>query len=597
MRQAIRWAMVLTVVAVGLAQNPAVTSVIEAAGQIPPGFPTYGLPPGGVLRIAGSNLGPQSAVQNYPAFPLDTQLGGASVKVRAGGREIDALMMSASATLILAILPSDTPLGNGTLTVTNQGRTSAAVNIRVANAVGIFTLNARGTGPALVLNSRFEPVTIFNPARPDEPVLLLLNTTGDAVTINPAADAGPRIEKAMRREPDRDAEQEPRLIAPGAFKVQDRTVPPLLFGSLFPGLSFFVFRVPTGILGCHVPIRFERDAARSVLPSNVASISIALPANRVCDDPVGMTMTQRLDLLARAERPATPAGAREASGRDELFTDRINRLEFVRDYGFSRDVFNSGGSFSAFIAKAFYEEDAIILQFFKDSFQTSYGCYLETNLLGVGGPAFARLVGAGFLNLGPQVMLRTTSLSAVESLPRLTTNNVYQFIALTNIFGGAFDITVDVPGAGSILAYRPVFKFPFALPTSPYQVRTPQLMTTGQTINSSQDFLILFQNLPVRPNHVIKAELTLPAGGNRAGAIRGTCIYPAGPEIVIPAWLLSYFPTSSPNTLNMTLIYMANRPMETTGIPERIGIVDAYDRIFTQLTGIPFVNNSFATTP
>jgi uncharacterized protein (TIGR03437 family) len=52
---------------------------------------------------------------------------------------------------VAAVLPSTTPVGTGTITVTNNGQTSAAAQIQVVqSAVGILTQNQAGTGQAVV---------------------------------------------------------------------------------------------------------------------------------------------------------------------------------------------------------------------------------------------------------------------------------------------------------------------------------------------------------------------------------------------------------------------------------------------------------------
>ena len=54
---------------------------------------------------------------------------------------------------LAAVLPSDTPVGEGTLVVNFDGQTSAPVSITVVkSAFGIFTRNQAGFGPAIVQN-------------------------------------------------------------------------------------------------------------------------------------------------------------------------------------------------------------------------------------------------------------------------------------------------------------------------------------------------------------------------------------------------------------------------------------------------------------
>ena len=66
---------------------------------------------------------------------------------------MDAQMLSTSYGQVVALLPSSTPVGEGTVTLTYQGKSSKAVPIRVARSgFGIATRNGAGTGPGVVRN-------------------------------------------------------------------------------------------------------------------------------------------------------------------------------------------------------------------------------------------------------------------------------------------------------------------------------------------------------------------------------------------------------------------------------------------------------------
>jgi uncharacterized protein (TIGR03437 family) len=75
-------------------------------------------------------------------------------------------------TQVAAILPSATPVGTGTLTVTYQGQ-SASISIQVLTAgFGTYTLNEAGSGPAVVTDASYHPITMVNPAHPGDNVVL-----------------------------------------------------------------------------------------------------------------------------------------------------------------------------------------------------------------------------------------------------------------------------------------------------------------------------------------------------------------------------------------------------------------------------------------
>ena len=56
-------------------------------------------------------------------------MGGTSVSVTVGSTTVSAPMYYTSATQVAALLPSNTPTGSGTLTVTYSGTASAAVAV------------------------------------------------------------------------------------------------------------------------------------------------------------------------------------------------------------------------------------------------------------------------------------------------------------------------------------------------------------------------------------------------------------------------------------------------------------------------------------
>lgn len=83
-------------------------------------------------------------------LPLSANMSGTSVSVTSGGLTVAAYMVYVFPTQLAAILPSNTPVGAATLTVTTNNQASKALNIVVTPAVpGIFTWNAQGFGPGV----------------------------------------------------------------------------------------------------------------------------------------------------------------------------------------------------------------------------------------------------------------------------------------------------------------------------------------------------------------------------------------------------------------------------------------------------------------
>jgi uncharacterized protein (TIGR03437 family) len=149
------------------AGSPKITAIENAATNVPPGLPNSPIAQGALFVVKGSDMGPANVVV-ASAFPLVTSIGGTSIQVTVGGTTVSAIMYYSLATQIAAILPSKTPTGTGTLTVTYNGQASAAAPITVvANNIGMFTLNSSGSGDVVATlpsdNSVVSPSNAPNP--------------------------------------------------------------------------------------------------------------------------------------------------------------------------------------------------------------------------------------------------------------------------------------------------------------------------------------------------------------------------------------------------------------------------------------------------
>ena len=135
---------VLAAAGAGVVAAQSITDVRNAASGINQGLPNSAIAQGAIFSVFGTNLGPSPAVTATQAFQ-STSLGGSSVSVTVGSTTVNALMYYASATQINALLPSNTPTGSGTITVTYNGTQTPSQPITVIqNNVGIFTVTSSG---------------------------------------------------------------------------------------------------------------------------------------------------------------------------------------------------------------------------------------------------------------------------------------------------------------------------------------------------------------------------------------------------------------------------------------------------------------------
>lgn len=259
-------------VAITAAAQPAITGALNTASYIVRGLPNSGLAQGSMIAIFGRNIGP-AAIEQAGSFPLPTTLGGSSARITAGGQNIDLFLTYSIATQIGAIIPSNTPVGNATLSVTFNGQTSPTIPIEIVQSqLGIFTINQAGSGPAVVQNVNSEsdrPInTILASARPNQAMILW--GTG----------LGPIQGSDAQAPPVGDLNQPIEVLVGG------RRANVLYKGrsGCCASIDQIVFEVPGGLSGCYVPLVVKNGNR----VSNYTSISVAPNGGR-CSDPFGFT--------------------------------------------------------------------------------------------------------------------------------------------------------------------------------------------------------------------------------------------------------------------------------------------------------------------
>ncbi len=252
--------------------------MLNAASNALPGMPNSAIAQGSIFLVYGTGLGPPpptGAPVTYAPFPLPKSLpgpNGTSIHVTVGSTSVDALMIYTSPTQIAAILPSQTPVGTGQITVSYAGATSAPAPIQVvASSFGIFTLNQGGSGPAAVQNytsaTSFSVNTLTTPAKPGQ-TLILYGTGLGAVTFDESlpAQAG--------------------NVGGTDFQLNVAGIPAQASyhgrSSCCSGLDQINFKVPNGVDGCYVPVWVQVGG----VISNFTTISVS-PDGQACTDPTG----------------------------------------------------------------------------------------------------------------------------------------------------------------------------------------------------------------------------------------------------------------------------------------------------------------------
>jgi len=255
-------------------QNPAVNS----ASYRTPGMPGSGVAQGSIFVIFGTGLGPNSVMQSN-SFPLPITLSGTSVSVTVGSTTVSAIMIYTYATQVAAILPSATPVGSGTVTVTYNRQTSAAAPIQVvSSAFGIYTFNQAGDGQAIATDVNYNLNSIIHTFHPGDYGILW----GTGLGAIQASDAGvPPVGN---------------LSTPIKVYVGDTVSSDIYYegrSGCCAGLDQIVFQIPSGVTGCYVPIAVE---AGGVLGNfgNIATIAVSDSGQTCSDSVMGQDLVNQL---------------------------------------------------------------------------------------------------------------------------------------------------------------------------------------------------------------------------------------------------------------------------------------------------------------
>lgn len=247
---------------------------VNAASYRTPGLSASGIAQGSAFTIFGTGLGPSSYAQAN-SFPLPNTLAGTSVTVTIGTTVTPAIVILAFNTQVNAILPSSTPVGTGSVTVTYNNQTSTPAPVQVvASAFGIYAYNSSGSGQAIATDTSYQLNTIIHAFHPGDYVVLWGTGLGPIATS--------------------DAEPPPagNLSVPVTMHVGNTTAAVDYSGRApcCSGLDQVVFQVPAGIEGCYVPIGVETAGA----VGNIATIAVSASGNTCTDSILGQDLVNQL---------------------------------------------------------------------------------------------------------------------------------------------------------------------------------------------------------------------------------------------------------------------------------------------------------------
>jgi uncharacterized protein (TIGR03437 family) len=273
----------------GFAAGQAVSSIVNAASNIAgtitnvanstsaAGLPNSGIAQGSIFIVYGSSLGPATLATDPNPFQ-DMSVGGTSMAVTAAnGAVINIPMYYTSGTQVAGLLPSNTPVGAGTLTLTYNGTASNAQPITVvANNVGMFSVTENGQGAGIVTYADYSLVSTTKAANQGDTLIIWATGLGP-VSGNELAGAQLGVNMPSI----------PLTVWLGGVQApvsyQGRS-------GCCVGEDQIVFTVPSSVpAGCAVPLFIEIGTGSTALISNNTVIAVA-SGSRSCT-PTNSTFT------------------------------------------------------------------------------------------------------------------------------------------------------------------------------------------------------------------------------------------------------------------------------------------------------------------
>jgi uncharacterized protein (TIGR03437 family) len=490
--------------------GPVVASVSNAASYINSSLPNGAIAQGGIFVVQGINLGPAN-ISIAPAAFQSTTLSGTSASVTVGATTVAPLMYYTSAGQLAALMPSNTPTGAGTITLTYNGQAGPAAPIRVGpSAPGIFTVSSDGQGAGIVTYADYSLVstakasncggvnTTCGAANPGD--ALIIWATGLGAISGGTDQSGTGLGVNMTSLP----------LTVWLGGVQATAIYQGRSGCCI-GEDQVVITVPANVpTGCNVPLTLQVNN----FVSNGVAVAIAPAGSRTCPSTNPAFTTDAVNAFATTAGPFT-----------------FGQVELKRSD-------NPGG----FVDKAGAEFLRFSVPSALQPFIMSYidvpppgSCQIYNNPNGSPDPPLNFLTA---LDAGPQITVQGP-------------NGSKNFPASNGSYGGTLSnsgnyfapgtITVSAPGGADVKA----FSVPVTVPAMPMQ--------TSPTPDSPNPFTVTRSNgLTVNwsggaANSYIKIE-----GFNQTdniGTVGGsfTCIVPASPgTFTIPPYVLMALPASGP---------------------------------------------------
>jgi uncharacterized protein (TIGR03437 family) len=514
---------------------------INAASYAPMGLPSGGIAQGSMFILKGGGLGACGTVI-ASSFPLQANMAALQIRVTVAGTTINARMIyvvacrTGAPDQVAAILPSNVPVGTGTLQViTNLGnvtRTSPTVPIRVvANSFGMFTRNQNGKGPAIVQNfiSATETPTngLLESAQVGQVGILWGTGLG---AVNPVSEINGPVPGDLPLNVE---------VWTGGKKA---TVTYRGRSGCCAGIDQIVFTVPPGLNGCYVSVIVRVNGVTSV----AGTMSIA--SGKTCNEPTRISAAD----MAKIQKAGTIAVGDIIVNRNHVNMnipgigviqgDLDSGEGHLRKYASSADVMAAMSGTIAGYTGSPTPGSCVILSYPLSSGDDAFGAVT---------PDVPDFIGTD-LDTGPS--LRLNGVKGIKLLPKQLANDGsvdgYYLTNETFLGGGLAALGIPVtplylePGAltvdnGAGTAQVGAFTSNLTIPVNP---ATWTSQTPGSTLPLTQDITVTWSGGGA-------GELVAVTGSSAARDIAAgaefVCVERATVgSLTVPAWIVSALPPS-----------------------------------------------------
>jgi len=434
---------------------PTITQILNNYGLVPAGFTNSGIAQGSLFIIKGSGLA-DPAAQALPlqdsSKGLPATLNGASVKVTVGSTTTTPVFYYAIASQLALVLPSNTPVGNATLTVSYNGQTSSPAAFQVVqSAMGFDAYFGTGSGLGVATNNASGALYNYTSSIPPGTTVVLW---GSGLGADPTRDTTYSTSNINQ------------ILGLSHIYIGGLDATIAYQGpSGYPGLNQVNVTIPQGVApGCNVSLV---GVSSSGVPTNFLSLPIG---NGVCSDSVfGTTGTQLQNgsgqttvntgfvEMFQETGPATSGSGTQTSNL------AIGIFESVTgaSYGSSSGSVSIGG--------------CVVVQSVSTSGSLPTVTYLDAGSLSVTGPSgtvampeptmglYEAQLASGFISPGGTYTFKGTggtgaasdgpfSTSVTFTNPPLVWSNTANFATVTRGSGATFQWTGGTPGTYVIMA-------------------------------------------------------------------------------------------------------------------------------------------------